>query len=124
MSLLVTVISHRLLHPDRPGMIFNPLRWGNIIMYMFVLIYAEIISHADVVKRILTGEVRPAIVEIKTNLKTDSSKMVLGNSITLTPGTLTLRVGKKSMFVHTIGHDSKKRVGEMFERYWGRVSGV
>jgi multicomponent Na+:H+ antiporter subunit E len=123
-SLLVTVISHRLLHPDRPGMIFNPLRWGNILLYLCSLVYVEILSHIDVLKRILTGEIRPAIVEVDTKLRTDSAKMVLGNSITLTPGTLTLRVGKEGMFVHTLGHDRKKRIGEMFERYWGRASRV
>jgi len=121
-SLIVTAISHKLLHPDRPAMIFNPMRWGGMLVYMAVFLYVEVLSHVDVVKRVFTGRVKPAIVEIRTGIRSDSGKTVLGNSITLTPGTLTLRVGGNSMFIHTIGYDSKKRIGEIFERFWRRAS--
>jgi len=121
-SLVITSISHKVLHPDRPAVIFNPLRWGNMILYILVFLYVEVLSHIDVVKRVFTGKVRPAIVEIRTGIRSDSGKMVLGNSITLTPGTLTLRVGGNSMFIHTIGYDRKKRIGELFEGYWRRAS--
>jgi multicomponent Na+:H+ antiporter subunit E len=121
-SLIVTAISHKLLHPDRPAVIFNPTRWGNMILYVLVFLYVEVLSHLDVVKRVLTGKVKPAIVEIKTGIVSDSGKMVLGNSITLTPGTLTLRAGGNRMFIHTIGYDKRKRIGELFERYWRRAS--
>lgn len=121
-SLIITTISHKVLHPDRPGIIFNPLRWGGMLVYMAVFLYVEILSHTDVIKRVFTGRVKPAIVEIRTGIKSDPGKMVLGNSITLTPGTLTLRVGGNRMFIHTIGYDSKKRIGELFERFWRRAS--
>jgi multicomponent Na+:H+ antiporter subunit E len=121
-SLIITVISHKVLHPDRPAVIFNPMRWGGMLVYMAVFLYVEILSHVDVVKRVFTGKVRPAIVEIRTGIGSDSGKMVLGNSITLTPGTLTLRVGGNRMFIHTIGYDRKRRIGELFERFWRRAS--
>jgi len=46
--------------------------------------------------------IRPGIVKISTGLKEDSSITVLANSITLTPGTLTVDVDPEtsSLFIH------------------------
>ncbi len=38
---------------------------------------------------ILTHDINPAIVEIETDLEEDYQKILLANSITLTPGTIT-----------------------------------
>lgn len=120
-SLAITLIADRFMDPERPEMMLNPRRWDNIIAYLAVLIYAEIASHIDVMKRVFTGRLNPAIVEIETKLKSNESRMILANSITMTPGTLTVRAGGKRLYVHTIAYESRKRIGEMFERYWGRV---
>lgn len=49
-------------------------------------------SNLDVARRVVSPEVRinPGIVEIKTRLKHPTYRLVLANSITLTPGTLTV----------------------------------
>ena len=44
----------------------------------------------------------PHIFNFKTTLKTDFARFVLANSITLTPGTVTIRVHKDVFYVHAI----------------------
>lgn len=67
--------------------------------------------------------IKPGIVKIKTNLNKDSAITILSNSITLTPGTLTVDVNreKQEMYIHCIKaevesvEESTKRIGQRFE---------
>ena len=47
-------------------------------------------------------EVEPQLVYIKTDLKNDLERVVLANSITLTPGTITVSMEKDLMCVHCL----------------------
>ncbi len=51
--------------------------------------------------------IKPGIVKIKTNLKTPVAKVWLANSITLTPGTLSLDVDGQYLYIHWITVGSK-----------------
>ena len=44
----------------------------------------------------------PQIVCFKTVLRTDFARFVLANSITLTPGTVTVRIQDDTFYVHAI----------------------
>jgi len=46
--------------------------------------------------------IRPGIVSVKTKLTSDTGKLALANSITLTPGTLTMDVIDDTLYVHWI----------------------
>ena len=48
------------------------------------------------------ARIRPRIVAHKTNLKTSTGRVALANSITLTPGTVTVDVGDDCVYVHAI----------------------
>jgi len=67
-------------------------------------------------------EVEPRLVYIKTELKKDISRTVLANSITLTPGTITVSAEENLLCVHCLdktmsegleGSDFEKRLLEM-----------
>lgn len=60
------------------------------IVYFIVLIFEILKATIDVASRTLTGKVEPVVVEIKTELKRPVSQTILANSITLTPGTLSI----------------------------------
>ena len=47
-------------------------------------------------------EVQPEIVSFHTKLKTDTGKVLLANSITLTPGTITVDIRDDVMLVHCL----------------------
>ncbi|MDI9618564.1 monovalent cation/H+ antiporter subunit E [Methanothermobacter sp.] len=60
------------------------------IAYFLVLIYEILKATADVAVRTLNGNIEPVIVEIETELTRPVSQTILANSITLTPGTLSI----------------------------------
>jgi multicomponent Na+:H+ antiporter subunit E len=62
-------------------------------------------------------------VEVKTTLKSEFGRMLLANSITLTPGTLTVEVIGDSFFIHWIDvkedtvEAASKEIVKKFEKY-------
>lgn len=85
----------------------NPVRWFTFLIYLFPFFFAMAKANVDVAYRVITGRINPAIVKIDPNLKTDMSLTILANSITLTPGTLTVDVDEKTneLYVHWINVD-------------------
>jgi multicomponent Na+:H+ antiporter subunit E len=75
------------------------------LVYVPVFFFYVIRANLDVVYRALHPKmpINPGIVKIKTNLKTDSGITALANSITLTPGTLTVDLTDDGyLYVHWI----------------------
>ena len=72
--------------------------------YAFLLVKEIISANLAVCKLILTRKVtpEPVIVKIHTNLKTDTAKVLLANSITLTPGTITVSLTGQELIVHCL----------------------
>ncbi|MGL6298962.1 MAG: Na+/H+ antiporter subunit E, partial [Methanobacteriaceae archaeon] len=60
------------------------------IAYFIILIYEIIKATLDVAKRCVTKNIEPVVVEIETVLERPVSQTILANSITLTPGTLSI----------------------------------
>jgi len=115
-SLVIAYIAKEFVFHEKPSKALSPLRWAGLVVYFFVWLYLEILANLDVAYRILTGRINPAIVKVPTKFRTDVGKSLLGNSITLTPGTLTIKAGD-DLFIHWIAYNSKKRVGSLFERF-------
>ena len=46
--------------------------------------------------------VEPVLVKIHTNLKTETARVILANSITLTPGTITVSLTGQELLVHCL----------------------
>lgn len=74
---------------------------------------AFIVIHPDL-------SIRSCLISIKTELKEDSSWTILANSISLTPGTLTVDADKKSrqLFIHcmTVETTDMRKVAADIER--------
>jgi len=85
----------------------NPVRWFTFLVYLFPFFFAMAKANVDVAYRVITGRINPAIVKINPNLKNDMSLTILANSITLTPGTLSVDVDQKTneLYVHWINID-------------------
>jgi multicomponent Na+:H+ antiporter subunit E len=85
----------------------NPKRWFTFLVYLFPFFWAMAKANVDVAYRVITGRINPAIVKINPNLKNDMSLTFLANSITLTPGTLSVDVDQKTneLYVHWINVD-------------------
>ncbi len=115
-SLVIAYIAKDFIFHEKPSKALNPVRWARFVAYFFVWLYLEIVANLDVAYRVATGRINPAIVKVPTKFRSDIGKSLLGNSITLTPGTLTIKAGD-NLFVHWIAYNKKKRVGRLFERF-------
>lgn len=72
--------------------------------YIWVLIEEIVKANVCVLKLILTPglEPEPALVYFDTQLNSQTAKMILANSITLTPGTITVSVEDSKFCVHCL----------------------
>lgn len=83
------------------------------ISYFIVLIYEIVKSTIDVALRIIKGgKIDPVIIDIETSLERPISQTILANSITLTPGTLSIDLDStnKIIKVAIIAPRDKKNV--------------
>lgn len=95
------------------------------LVYIIMLFWEIIKANFDVAYRVIHPKmpIKPGIVVIETRLKSDIAKMILANSITLTPGTFTLDVIGDKLLVHWINVKSEdideatSMIGHRFEKY-------
>jgi multicomponent Na+:H+ antiporter subunit E len=78
----------------------KPVPWFWLIAYGFVFSFYVVKGGLDVVYRVLhpAMPIKPGIIRIQSRLKTETGRTALANSITLTPGTLTMEVTDDGVF--------------------------
>jgi multicomponent Na+:H+ antiporter subunit E len=85
------------------GTVFRRIFW--IIIYIPYFSWYVILANFDVVYRVIHPEmpIHPGIVKVKTDLKSPAGRTMLANSITLTPGTLTVDITDDGyLYIHWI----------------------
>jgi len=102
------------------------------LYYVSVFLWECLKANIDVARRVLHPDlpIRPGIVAIKVNLKSDIGLTFLANSVTLTPGTTSVDIDKEKgiLYVHWIyvkefyGQDDKRLpVVDKFENILTKV---
>jgi len=128
-SFLAAILFHEML-PKEHHVFISPVRVFWFLAYVPVFVYFLIRANFDVVYRALHPKmpIRPGIVKIKTNLKTDSAITALANSITLTPGTMTVDVTDDGfLYIHWINvksddiEEATKSISQTFEWFIKRI---
>lgn len=76
-----------------------------IILYLFYILFKMYASSFKVLYHVIRGNINPRVVHFRTKLKSDLARVALTNSITLTPGTITLNIDDDHLIVHWL--DSK-----------------
>jgi multicomponent Na+:H+ antiporter subunit E len=94
------------------------------LAYIPYYAWQEIKCVSDVTWRILTGKINPAIVEVPHTHESVWGITMLSNSITMTPGTLTLEAEHGRLYVHwlTMGRD-KKQIAAVFDKFLNKIWG-
>jgi multicomponent Na+:H+ antiporter subunit E len=102
-ALLAAIFFGRYL-PVQPSKLLNPVRWFWLLAYVPVFAYMCLKANIDVALRVLSPglQLRPGIVKIRTSLKSDVARVFLANSITLTPGTMTVEIKDDLLYIHWI----------------------
>ena len=122
-SLLATMFFGELLTVT-PERALHPLRYLWFLYYLPVFLWQMMRSNIDVAYRVLHPKlpIDPGLIKIKTNLKSDISKALLANSLTLTPGSTTVDIIGDQIYIHCIDVNRPvKEEAEMFEKIIARV---
>ena len=109
--------------------LFQPKRYFWFLVYLVVFIWECIKANIDVAYRVLHPgmPIRPGIVKVKTTLKSDLAKMLLANSITMTPGTISVDIIDDYLYIHWIYIKSEdpevytRIITGPFEKYIKRI---
>jgi len=105
LSIIVAFIAKKVLFKKRSYRMLNPLRWVIFLVYLIgPFFWGMAKANIDVAYRVITGRINPGIVKISPGLKTDLGITLLADSITLTPGTLSVDIDEKNndLYVHWI----------------------
>jgi len=128
-SVIVAVMFHEIL-PKEHHVFISPVRIFWFLVYLPVFFYYVFKANLDVVYRALHPKmpIKPGIVKIKTTLKTESGITALANSITLTPGTLTVDLTDDGfLYVHWIYvrsddiEEATKYIAKRFEWFLKKI---
>lgn len=108
-SILTALFSARFFIHHQSWYLLHPARLVNLLMYCIIIFPIELIkANIDVAVRALrpTLPQNAGIVKIPTEMESEYGLSMLANSITLTPGTITLDVveqdEKNYMYIHWI----------------------
>jgi len=127
-SFLISALSYDLFIKPNEGLHGKMFRvmWFSFI-YIFVLLYEMFLASFDVVYRVITMNINPDVVMIKSNIQSDLGKVFLANSITLTPGTITIDIEGQYLYVHwlyartTNFEQAAEMIKGRFEGWLGRI---
>lgn len=75
-----------------------------VVQYLFVLLWEIIKANMATIRFIMAGKNKnqPVLVSFQTSLRTRTAKTILANSITLTPGTITVSLEEDRYVVHCL----------------------
>lgn len=90
----------------RPYVFKHPTRYLWFLYYVPLFIWECIKANIDVAYRVIHPDlpINPGIIKVKTTLKSDTALTFLANSITLTPGTMTVDIDRENgiLYIHWI----------------------
>lgn len=116
-SLLVATLNKDLMGNNRKvNFRKNSILW---ISYTILMLKEILVSNLNVAKIVLSPKIviSPQIVTIKTKIKSDFHKTIFANTLTLTPGTLTISMDGDKIDVHCLkGEYSRDLTNSAFEK--------
>jgi multicomponent Na+:H+ antiporter subunit E len=104
---LTFYLSHRMNVIDHES---YPLHLSRKMPGFYLYLFSEIVkANADVVARVLkwnNKSIKPQMVDIPQSQSTDLGAVIYANSITLTPGTVTIKMSDDKLVVHALSKES------------------
>ena len=115
---IVVLIAHRMDVIDREGF---PIHLGWRILTYWVWLAVEIVkANLDVARRVLDPRlpIHPLLVRVKASQASQLGQVIYANSITLTPGTVSMLLDGGEILVHAIAREMAEDLegGEMDRR--------
>lgn len=128
---LVTWISSDLLFEDRGISLRRRLIQGvRLVNYLGWLLWQVVLANAYILRLAFSRRdaIQPQIVRYESSLKSDFEKFLLANSITLTPGTVTIKILGGTYYIHAINDfaaggldgEMERRIAAIFANAGGK----
>jgi multicomponent Na+:H+ antiporter subunit E len=115
LALILILFLRRTYHQER-----SFRRVGDIIHFIINFTRELIVANIQVLKIVLSPKlnIRPGIIAFKTDCKTPLGITLLANSITLTPGTLSVDISEdqSTIFIHTLDIEHPDQVRDDIRR--------
>ena len=91
---------------------------ARFLSYLPWLLYKIVLANLDIAYRVLHPKmpIAPELVKFQSDLKTDWGLVVLANSITLTPGTVTVDLVEGEYIVHALTREAVESLGKMEDK--------
>jgi multicomponent Na+:H+ antiporter subunit E len=107
----------------------QPARYFWLLIYLVIFTWECIKANFDVAYRVLhpAMPIKPGIVKVKLGLKSDFARTMLANSITMTPGTISVDIIGDDLYVHWIYVRSEdpevysQKIAGKFEKYIKKI---
>ncbi len=107
----------------------QPVRYFWLLVYLVIFTWECIKANFDVAYRVLhpAMPIKPGIVKVKMDLQSDFARTMLANSITMTPGTITVDIVGDDLYVHWIYVRSEdpdvysQKIAGKFEKYIKKI---
>ena len=99
----------------------------DILLYIVVLLVEIVRANIAITRLVLAPEisVEPCLVKFRTPLRTEAARVALANSITLTPGTITVSLDGNTLLVHALNRDIAQGLeGSTFEKLLARMERI
>lgn len=115
-SIVAALFSARFFIHEKAFWFFNPVKALSMVAYVFVFLWELIKANVDMAKRCFGGckNINPGIVKVPVDVDGLYPEAMLANSITLTPGTITLDIaeedGQNYFYIHWIDVSETDRV--------------
>ena len=116
----VLFVTEAIFHPSDPlGFERPPSRFSwlaattfRLVVYFPRLLWEIAVANVHVARLVLDPRmpISPSLVEFESPLRTEASNAVLANSITLTPGTVTVDMSAHRFIVHCISETSRQGI--------------
>ena len=111
--LSIVFITHRMDVTDHEGF---PLHLGPRAAVYFPWLFWEIVkSNFDVARAILKNDISPQVIRVRASQDSELGRTIYGNSITLTPGTITIGLEGEDVDVHALLNETA--AGSNLERW-------
>lgn len=129
-SLAAALFSARFLIHEKAFWFFNPAKFFVALFYWICVFPVELVkANCAMVGYVFGRKINPGIVKVPVALESDYGKAALANSITLTPGTITMEIaeeaGQTYYYVHWIdalcdGAEAGEAIKGTLEKWIGR----
>ena len=135
-SILVALFTARFFIHESAFRLLNPARLFPFLLYVLIIFPWELIkANVDMALRAFGPKkaVKPGIVKVPVSLQSEYGRSMLANSITLTPGTITMEIteeaGQTYYYIHWIkvsetdGEKAGEAIKGTMEKWVRRIFG-